>query len=113
MFDWLSSGKKQDEKSDQKYFGAITALHQHVSGSIATVEGLANDLSSEYSAEALTTIPARFESISKEYTDFTIVASHIFYEVLHRSSSRTSAAKRVAQQAKSVAKLFEKYAKKP
>jgi len=113
MLDWLRGGKEQNHHGDQTYIGSINAFRQYVSNTIITVEGFANDLSPEYSEEALATISAHFEGISKEYTDFTIIANNSFYEVIQRSRSRLIAVKKVAQKAKNLAQLFEKYSKKP
>ncbi len=113
MFDWLSSGKKPNEQGNQEYFGSLTALHQHVSNAVSTVKEIANSLNPKYSEEGLSNISQRFEGISKEYTDFTVIQSNSFYEVLNRSKSRLNAAKKVAKEAKNIAKLFEKYARRP
>ena len=113
MFDWLRGSEEQKNQKSNASFGDINLLYLHVSNTLSAVEGIRNDLSSEYSTEALSMISRRFEEISKEYSDFTIITSNSFYEVIHRSSLRSSSTKKVAQQAKSVAKLFEKYAKKP
>ena len=58
-------------------------------------------------------ISKRFESIGKEYSDFTIIVSSPFYDLIRRSKSRSTAVKKVAQQSKQVAQLFEKYTKNP
>lgn len=113
MFDWLRGSKEQKTQNNQSSFGDTNALYLHVSATLSTVEGIKSDLSSEYSAEALLMISSRFEAISKEYADLTLVTSDSFYEVTRRSSLRTTSSKKVAQQAKNVAKRFEKYAKKP
>ena len=113
MFDWRRGSKEQRKKKGETAFGDIISLSQHVRATLSTVEGIANDLSSEYTAAALLMISKRFEDISKEYADFTIVTSNYFYEIIHRSNLRSSSTKRIAKEAKSVAKVFEKYAKKP
>ena len=113
MLDWLFGGKKDEDKESQGHFVDINILHQHVSNTLSTVEGIANDLESEYSKEALVMISRRFEGISKEYHDYTLVEASSFYEVMHRSASRLSAAKKVAQESRNVAQLFERYARNP
>lgn len=113
MFDWLRGSKEQTPQNHQSSFGDINSLYQHVSTTLLTVEGIKSDLNSDYSAEALLIISSRFEDISKEYADLTLITSNSFYEVIRRSSLRTISSKKAAQQAKNVAKLFEKYAKKP
>lgn len=113
MLDWLRGDKEQKEQGNHDYSGSLDAFRQHVSNTITKVEGFASSLSSAYEEHALTTISAHFEQISKEYTNFTLLANNPFYEIVKRSRSRVNAAKKVAERAKKLAQLFEKYARRP
>jgi hypothetical protein len=104
---------KNEKNNDKEYLGEINTLHTYVSKTILVVQGIESDLSAEYSEEALSMISLQFEEISKKYSDFIIIVDHPFHEIIHRSKSRLSTIKRVIQQAKNVAQLFEKYARKP
>lgn len=117
MFNWLRGNKEEENKDNQEHLGSIindiNTLHKHVVISMQQVAEITTGLSAEYSLEALSMIAQRFEKIGTEYTDFTLVERHTFYEVIHRSKSRLDAAKKVAQQANKIAQLFEKYTRKP
>lgn len=112
MFDRWRSSQEGKEQSDQEYHRAITSLYQQVQSVISDVNDIANNLSAAYPQEALYHLARHFEGISREFTNYTMARGNIFYEVVRRSNLRTKAVKKVAQQAKTAAKLFEKYSRK-
>jgi TfoX/Sxy family transcriptional regulator of competence genes len=104
------SGKNQ---GDEGFHNSLIVFHQHVQVTITGVDDIINNLSQEYSKEALFQISEYFEGISRMFTSYTISTANTFYEVVFRSKLRTKAVKTVASKAKNVAKLFERYGKKP
>jgi len=110
MFDWLRGDKEQEHSGDEQS-GSINALYQHVQIIRSEVGEIKDNLLDEYATEGLSNLSCRFEKISKDFSDYTIIRHHIFYEIIRRSSSRTTTAKNIAKQAKKVAELFEKYAR--
>jgi len=112
MLDWLRSGKEQKTPGESEYIDTLETLRQKVSDSIKNANDYASHLHPEYSEEALSSISSYFENISKEYTNSTIRITDPFYEVIQRSHLRLKTAKKVASQAKALAQLFDKYARR-
>ena len=113
MFGRWRGNQPEKEQSDQEYHRALSSLYQQVQAVIKNVTEISDNLASDYPKEALLRLCERFERISREFTSYTMATNNIFYEIISRSSSRKKTAKAVASQAKDVAKLFEKYSKKP
>lgn len=113
MLNWLFGGKKDEDKENQIHYVDINTLYQHVSNTLSTIDGITSNLESDYSEEALRMISRKFEEISIEYQNYILVEVNSFYEIIHRSASRLNAARKVTQEAKNVAQLFERYAKNP
>lgn len=105
--------KKDEDKENTIHYVDINTLYQHVSNTLSTIDGITSNLESDYSEEALRMISRKFEEISIEYQNYTLVEANSFYEIIHRSASRLNAARKVTQEAKNVAQLFERYAKNP
>jgi hypothetical protein len=98
---------------DQKYHRELTIFNQQVQSVIEGIDDIVNNLSDEYPQEALSQLSRHFERISRDFASYTIATTNMFYEVIRRSKLRTKAVKAVESKARSVAKLFEKYAKRP
>lgn len=113
MLDGWQGTQEGKDHGDQEYHRALTTFHQHVKNIIAGVDDVINNLSPTYPIEALTHLSRYFEGKSKDFTSYTIATNNMFYEVVRRSSMRKNAVKAVASKAKSIAKLFERYTKKP
>lgn len=114
MLEWPLGDNEQNDQDAQAYFAAIHALYQHVSATLAVVTEYANNLTHEYPAEGLNDISKRFEGISGEYTNLTIIIDgNPFYDVIRKSKSRLNTVRRIAREAQNVAQLFEKYTGKP
>lgn len=113
MFDRWLGNQQAKEQDEQAYHRAVTSLYQQVQSVISSVDEIISNLSPTYPKEALSHISSRFEKISREFSSYTIATGNMFYEVISRSKLRKDATKRVATQAKRVAKLFEKYSRKP
>jgi hypothetical protein len=113
MLDRRRGNQEGKDQGDQEYYRALLAFRQQVQSVIRGVDDIIANLSPAYPKEALSHLSLHFEGISREFTSYTIATSSMFYEVVRRSKFRTIAARAVASQARSVAKLFERYAKKP
>src|SRR5262245_4914308 len=100
MFDWLRGSKEETNSDAQSYRGSIDVLYQDVKKVISEVTEISDNLLPDYAVEALLYLSQRFEQLSKKFLDYTIVSDNLFYEVIHRSSSRLTAVKKVSQQAK-------------
>jgi hypothetical protein len=113
MFGRWRGSQTGKEQSDQEYHRALSTLHQQVQTVIANVTEISDNLASDYPKEALSRLSERFERISREFTSYTMATNNMFYGIVSRSNARKKTAKAVASRAKDVAKLFEKYSKKP
>lgn len=113
MLDRWRGNEEGKEPDDQQYRRALTAVYQQVRKVMADVDGIGNHLAATYPERALSQLSRRFEAISKDFSTYTLATNHMFYEVFRRSRLRTNAATKVAQRAKSVAQLFERYSRNP
>jgi hypothetical protein len=113
MLDWLRGNKDPNQGSDQDYSGHLNALLSRVESVIEHVRGIKNNLDDSYPAEALSSLSRRFEEIDKDFTDYHIIKRNTYYEIIHKSNSRLTAVKNVSREAKIVAQLFERYARRP
>lgn len=109
---WLDK-QEGKEQGDQGYHRALTTFYQQIQSVIRGVDDIVNNLSPDYSQEALSYFSGYFERMSREFTSYTIATNNMFYEVVRRSNLRKKTTKAVASQARTVAKLFERYTKKP
>ena len=113
MFNRWRGTEEGGEPNEQEYHRALTSLYQQVQSVITIVDDILHNLSDTYPKEALLYLSGRFEGISMEFMSYTMAHRSIFYGVVVRSKARKDATIAVAAQAKRVAKLFEKYTKKP
>jgi hypothetical protein len=113
MFDRWHGSQEGNDQSDQAYHLALTAFYHQVQSVISGINDVYSHLSPVYPQEAFSQLSFYFEGISREFDSYTRATSNIFYAVVRRSSLRTAATKSVSQQARIVAKLFEKYFRNP
>jgi hypothetical protein len=113
MFDWISGHREPEGGRDQGYFGSLSALYAQAESVSFDVAEIENSLLDSYSKEGLVNISRRFEGISKNFTNYTIIQHNPFYEIVHKSNARLIAVKNVAKEAKNIAQLFERYSKTP
>lgn len=113
MSDLISGDTEQKGEGGRGYVDALKALHAEANRVKDDVEEIKSSLEESYPAEALTNLSRRFETISENFTNYTLININMFYEILHRSPTRLEAANAIAGQALTVAKLFAAYARNP
>lgn len=113
MFDWINGHREPEGGRDQGYFGSLSALYAQAESVSFDVAEIENSLLDSYSKEGLVNISRRFEGISKDFTNYTIIKRHPFYEIIHKSNSRLSSVRNIAKEAKNIARLFERYSRCP
>ena len=113
MFNWLSEHREPEGEHDQVYFASLNALYAQAESVSISVHEIENNLLDSYSKQGLVDISWCFESISKDFTNYTIIKRHPFYEIIHKSNSRLSSVRNIAKEAKNIAQLFERYSRCP
>lgn len=98
---------------DTEYRAALARLATRVAEVRANLVHTKNALQLEYHKDALEDLTRYFESISAQFVRYTQEQKGQYYWILVRSSGRMQAARRVAQTTLVVAKLFERYTRRP
>lgn len=113
MLDWLRGNKDQDRGRDQEYYGPLRALLSTVQKVIKDVADIEGNLSDTYPTQALSSLSRKFEQFGKDFTQYHRVTRNAHYDIIHKSAARLKATKNVVREARKVAQLFERYARRP
>lgn len=89
------------------------ALIQQIDTISTKVEEIQANLPASGSAQAFKSYASYFTSISVTFVNYTRRKGNTYYLFLNHGQGRQRAAKDIINSAKKVAKLFEKYSKKP
>jgi hypothetical protein len=113
MLGRLFGNKDPDRGSDQEYLGPLRALLSTVESVIKEVADIEDNLSDTYPPQAFSNLSRKFEQIGKDFTKYHRITRNSHYAIIHKSAARLKATKNVVREARTVAKLFERYAQRP
>jgi hypothetical protein len=113
MSDGLGRTQEVEGDDEQRRVSSLKALYAQAETVKREVKEIEDHLLRDYAAEPLFDLSRRFETISKNFTNYVMVKSNVFYEIVHRSGARRSTVNDVANEARKIAQLFEKYGKSP
>ena len=102
-------GKEGDPGYGKEAFYLIFIL-DYLSEKVQDIE---NHLLGSYPEQGLKNLSLQFERIRKGFTDISLIREEWLYEYINRSQDRLRFAKAVANEARNLAILFEKYSRNP
>jgi hypothetical protein len=113
MFDRSTDKNSGPDQSNEGDIRAFQAFYREIQSITTQVGDIQDNLSSTYPERALSKLSLHFEQIGRSFANYTTEKSNILYRIIHRSNSRLGAVEKVAERAKNIARLFERYARDP
>jgi hypothetical protein len=107
-----TEAEPHEQKSNEPREIALAQLSKIVSQVMQDVQEIYDTVLDRYDELGLSSLSAHFEAISAQFSNYTVIRNQIHY-VVHKSKDRLKATQDVAAQAGNIAKMFEKYARRP